>query len=232
MKKPGSRKRDRGDLPPANQVAYPESEFSRFQRAKIVEVDQARREHEQKWGVNRISTLVPTEFREKFYAQSERVWAAQEAKDVQRFAAACDGMLRAYKAMDAWATAEGIAPALEVHRIEAQTDLGLMVIVKDETDANRYMEMRKDVLQVWTVAEVTELLKAGIGQAIWELKAKLPMRGQVVAVQTPNGPLAKPAAWGASGFDDMQNDLDMNAPDGLPKMFTAPHGRLKDKEGT
>lgn len=231
MKKPSSRKKDRGELPAANPVAYPESEFSRFQRAKVVELDQARRQHEQKWGVNRITTLVPTEFREKFYAQCERVWAAQEAKDSQRFAAACDGMIRAYKAMDAWATAEGIRPAEEVHRIEAQTDLGVIVIVKDETDANRYAEMRQDVMQVWTVAEIAELLKAGIGQAIWELKAKLPVRGQVVAVQTPNGPLAKPAAWGASGFDDMENDLDLNKPDKLPKMFTAPHGRVKHEEG-
>lgn len=232
MKKTASGKRDRGALPPANPVAYPESEFSRFQRAKIVEVDRARREHEQKWGVNRITTLVPTEFREKFYAQSERVWAAQEAKDSQRFAAACDGMVRAYKAMDAWATAEGIAPAEDVHRIEAQTDLGVIVIVKDEEAARRFGETRKDVLQVWTVAEIAELLKSGIGQAIWDLKAKLPVRGEVVSVQTPSGPLAKPAAWGATGFDDMENDLDLNAPDNLPKMFTAPHRRSKDEETT
>jgi|GEM_PF-3668682 len=218
-------------------------------RAKLVEVEAARVAHEEKWGIERITTLVPTAFREKFYAQAERIWAAQGTQDASRMAAACDGMIRAYKAMGDWAQAEGIEPITKVHAIEADTHLGIMVIVRDELDAARYMAIRKDVIQVWTVAEIVELVKAGIGQAIWELKAQLPVRSTVVAVQQESEqkaaseaarqpkaageavggqkdrkrPSAKPAAsGGGSGFEDMENDLDLESRGNLPKMFQAP----------
>lgn len=228
-----------GQVPSPEPVAYPESEFTRFQRAKLVEIEVAQAEHEQKWGIGRITTLVPTEFREKFYAQAERIWAAQASQDATKFGAACDGMIRAYKAMDAWSIKEGIEPITKVQAIEADTHLGIMVIVKDEADANQYLALRKDVVQVWTVAEIAELVKAGIGQAIWEMKAQLPVRGTVVAVQQESKqkaaseavgrnedhqrPLAQPAAsGGASGFEDLENDIDLDKPVEFPKMFQEP----------
>lgn len=246
----------KGQVPSPGGLSYPASEFDRFKEAKLVELDRFRADHEAKWGIGRISTLVPTEFREKFYAQSERVWAAQNSQDVSRMAAACDGMIRAYKAMDAWAIAEGIEPITKVHAIEADTHLGIMVIVKDEADAVQYQALRQDVRQVWTVAEIVELIKAGIGQAIWEMKEQLPVRGTVVAVQQDSAarsadsakgfcnsagdgkkaageavgrdedrkrPLAKPvASGGGSGFEDLENDLDLDEAVDLPKMWNAP----------
>jgi hypothetical protein len=228
-----------GQVPSPEPVAYPESEFTRFQRAKLVEVEVAQAEHEQKWGIGRITTLVPTEFREKFYAQAERIWAAQASQDATKFGAACDGMIRAYKAMSDWATKQNIEPVTKVQAIEADTHLGIMVIVKDEADANQYLALRKDVVQVWTVAEIAELVKAGIGQAIWEMKAQLPVRGTVVQVQQESKqkasseavgrnedrqrPLAQPAAsGGASGFEDLENDIDLDKPVEFPKMFQEP----------
>lgn len=232
----------KGQVPSPGGLSYPASEFDRFKEAKLVELDRFRAEHEAKWGIGRISTLVPTEFREKFYAQSERIWAAQNSQDVSRMAAACDGMIRAYKAMDAWAIAEGMKPITKVHAIEADTHLGIMVIVKDEADAVQYQALRQDVRQVWTVAEIVELVKAGIGQAIWEMKEQLPVRGAVVAVQQEEQqsqqkaageavggdedrkrPLAKPvASGGGSGFEDLENDLDLDEAVDLPKMWNAP----------
>lgn len=243
--------RNLGQVPGPDPIAYPESEFSRFQRAKLIEVDLAQAEHEQKWGIGRVITLVPTDFRVKFYAQAERIWAAQKSQDVSRMASACDGMIRAFKSMSNWAMAEGIEPLSQVKAIEADTHLGIMAIVKDEQDANQYLAIRKDVVQVWTVSEIAELLKAGIGQAMADLKAKLPVRGFVAAVQQDSA--AHSAAHsadsakgfcnsagegkkaggeaaglgGASGFEDMENDLDLVTPVNVPKMFSAPHGEMK-----
>ena len=245
VKKRGAVRRS-GQIPVALAVQYPETEFSRLQRAKIVEVDVAQVKHEEKWGIGRVITLVPTEFRVKFYAQSERIWSAQEARDEGKFIAACDGMIRAFKAMSNWAQAEGIEPinqAGQVRAIEADTDLGIMVIVKDERDANQYLAIRKDVVQVWTVSEVAELLKAGIGQAMADLKAQLPVRGFVAAVQQDSaahsadsakgfcnsageGKMADGEAvglgGGASGFEDLENDIDLDEPVKFPKMFKLP----------
>lgn len=192
-----------GQVPKPEPVAYPESEFTRFQRAKLVEVDATQAEHEQIWGIGRVTTLVPTSFREKFYAQAERIWAAQGSQDVTRFGAACDGMIRAYKAMSDWATKEGIEPITKVHAVEADTHLGIMVIVKDEADAVQYQALRKDVRQVWTVAEIVELVQGGIGKAIWDLKEQLPVRGTVVAVQQDS---AAHSADSAKGFGNSAGD--------------------------
>jgi hypothetical protein len=227
VKMRGAGKRS-GQIPGALAVQYPESEFSRLQRAKIVEVDLAQVQHEEKWGIGRVITLVPSEFRVKFYAQSERIWSAQEAKDESKFIAACDGMVRAYKAMSSWAQAEGLQPVSQVRAIEAETHLGVMAIVKDEDDANQYLAIRKDVVQVWTVSEIAELLKAGIGQAMADLKAKLPVRGFVAAVQQETQQRQEKAAGeavgraGASGFEDLENDIDLDEPVKFPKMFKLP----------
>ena len=86
VKKRGAVRRS-GQIPVALAVQYPETEFSRLQRAKIVEVDLAQVEHEQIWGIGRVITLVPTEFRVKFYAQSERIWSAQASQDAVKFMA-------------------------------------------------------------------------------------------------------------------------------------------------
>jgi len=196
-------------------------------KARLVEIDQAQTEHEAKWGIERVITLVPSEFRERFYAQSERVWAAQASQDEGKFKAACDGMVRAFKAMDAWATSEGLEPISQVKAVEGQTELGMMVVVQDEADAVQYQALRPNVKQVWTIAELGKLVSAGIGEDLWRLKQELPMRGFVVAVQQESGseqrPQAKPVAvGGASGFEDMENDLDIDKPVNFPKMFQAP----------
>ena len=232
VKKRAGADRLSGKTPAPLAVRYPESEFSRLQRAKIVEVDVAQSQHEEVWGIGRVTTLVPTEFRVKFYAQSERIWSAQEAQDEQKFVAACDGMVRAYKAMSSWAQAEGLQPVSQVRAIEAETHLGVMAIVKDEKDANQYLAIRKDVIQVWTVSEIAQLLNAGIGQAMAELKEKLPFRGAVVSVKQESEQGTKEGVQkaggeavgrgGASGFEDLENDLDVDAPSEMPKMFHMP----------
>jgi hypothetical protein len=222
-----ARQKKRGKLPAVQKLAFPESEWSRFMKSRLVELDAVQAEHEQKWGIERVITLVPSEFRERFYAQSERVWAAQSSQDEGKLKAACDGMVRAFRAMDAWATSEGLEPISQVKAVEGQTELGMMVVVQDEEDAVQYQALRSDVKQVWTIAELSRLVAAGIGEDLWRLKQEIPVRGFVAAVQQATGseqrPQAKPvAAGGASGFEDMENDLDIDKPVDFPKMFQAP----------
>lgn len=223
MKK--SQSRDRGALPPVQALAFPETEFSRELKSRLVELDAVKREHERKWGIGRVITLVPNDFRERFYAQSERVWVAQHKYDSQKLKAACDGMVRAFKAMDAWAQSEGLEPISQVKAVEQEIELGMMVVVQSEADAVQYQALRPDVKQVWTIEELGKLVGAGIGLDLWNLKEQIPMRGFVASVVKDGAqlPLAKPvAAWGPSGFEDMENDLDLTEPDTLPKMFHHP----------
>lgn len=203
----------RGELPQPQPLAFPESEFSRFWKSKLVELEAAKREHEEKWGVGRVINLVDVEFRIKVWTQIERVWAAQESQSIEKARAAADGMIRALRAMDAWATAEGIAPVGEVKAIEWEMDDGgVLAVVSTEADAAAYHRMRPDVegRNVWSIQEIAKLLEAGLGGDIARLKATLGMPATVVEVKA-NG----------SGFDDFGNDLDLDAPSSAPKMFPA-----------
>ncbi len=203
----------RGELPQPQPLAFPESEFSRFWKSKLVELEAAKREHEEKWGVGRVINLVDVDFRIKVWTQIERVWAAQESQSIEKARAAADGMIRALRAMDAWATAEGIAPVGEVKAIEWEMDDGgVLAVVSTEADAAAYHRMRPDVedRNVWSIQEIAKLLEAGLGGDIARLKATLGMPATVVKVEA-NG----------SGFDDFGNDLDLDAPSSAPKMFPA-----------
>lgn len=203
----------RGELPQPQPLAFPESEFSRFWKSKLVELEAAKREHEEKWGVGRVINLVDVEFRIKVWTQIERVWAAQESQSIEKARAAADGMIRALRALDAWATAEGIAPVGEVKAIEWEMDDGsVLAVVSTEADAAAYHRMRPDVedRNVWSIQEIAKLLEAGLGGDIARLKATLGMPATVVKVEA-NG----------SGFDDFGNDLDLDAPSSAPKMFPA-----------
>ena len=139
-------------------------------------------------------------------------------------------MIRALEGMGGCGQAEGSEPinqAGQVRAIEADTDLGVMVIVKDEQDGNEYLAIRKDVVQVWTVSEVAELLKAGIGQAMADLKAKLPVRGFVAAVQQTEERRQKAGGeavglGGASGLEDLENNRDIDEPVKVPKIVKLP----------
>lgn len=201
----------RVDLPPVQALAFPESQFSRFWKSKLVELEAEKRQHENKWGVGRVINLVDVDFRIKVWTQSERVWAAQEAQDIEKARAAADGMIRAWRAMDAWATAEGIEPVGQVKAIEWEMpDGSVLAVVSTEADAAAYHRMRPDVedRHVWSIQEIAKMLEAGLGNDIARLKATLGVPATVVSVQA-NG----------SGFDDFENDLDLDAPSKAPKMF-------------
>lgn len=201
----------RGELPQPQPLAFPESEFSRFWKSKMVELEAAKREHEQRWGVGRLINLVDVEFRIKVWTQIERVWAAQESQSIEKARAAADGMIRAMRALEQWAIAEGIAPVGEVKAIEWMMDDGtVLAVVPTEADAVEYQRVRPDVenRHIWSIQEIAKMLEAGLGNDVARFKATLGVPATVVKVQA-NG----------SGFDDFDNDLDLDAPSATPKMF-------------
>lgn len=209
----------RGQLPSPQPLAFPESEFSRFWKSKLVELEAAKREHEERWGVGRLINLVDVEFRIKVWTQVERVWAAQESQNIDKARAAADGMIRAMRAMEQWATAEGIAPVEGIKAIEWEMEDGsVMVVVKTEQDAAAYHRTRPDVedRHIWSMQEIATMMAGGIGQDIARLKATIGVPATVVKAD--------------SGFDDMVNDLDFNAKDSAPKMFNSKMKPLKKME--
>ena len=64
-------------------------------------------------------------------------------------------------------------------------------------------------LHIWTMAEIGTIMASGIARDIANLKAEIKMPATVVKV----------AATGGSGFEDWENDIDLNEPDTMPKMF-------------
>jgi len=216
-----------GQVPRPEGLQFPESEFSRYWKSRLVELDRVKQEHENRWGVGRVIALVDVEFRIKFWTQQERVWAAGQSQNIEKAKAACDGMIRAYRALDAWASAEGIAPAGEhIKAIEWQAPDGtILAVVQTEADAVAYQAARKDVQNrhIWSMQELALLMEKGIAQDVAKIKAAVNMPATLVQVQTKPG--------GPSGFDDMENDLDMTAEDSFPKMFnTKAAEALKKRE--
>lgn len=206
-----------GKLPSTEQLNFPESEFSRTWKARLVELDRVKQEHEKRWGVARVINLVDSEFRIKFWTQQERVWAAGNSQSVEKVRAACDGMIRAYRAMEAWAVAEGIAPVEDVKAVEWEMDDGsVMAVVKTEQDAVAYQRARPDVTNrhIWSMQELALLLKSNLGSEVARLKAELGIPATLVSVKED-----KPAGGGLTGFEDMENDIDLDEPDTMPKMF-------------
>lgn len=218
-----------GKLPSTVELNFPETDFSRYWKSRVVELAAVQSEHESRWGVGRVINLVDSEFRIKFWTQQERVWASQGTQSIEKVKAACDGMVRAYKAMEAWATAEGIAPMQDVKAVEWEMDDGtVMAVVRTEQDAVAYQRARPDVTNrhIWSMQELALLLKSNLGSEVARLKVELGIPATLVSVTED-----KPAGGGLSGFEDMENDIDLDEPDTMPKMFnTKAAEALKKRE--
>jgi hypothetical protein len=190
------------------QLAFPADRFEVFKNAVMVELANRKNIHDGKWGIDRLIWLVDTELREKVWAQLERVWQAQESRDDQKLDKAVKGMCKAYQAMEDWAAANGVSELLDVRQIEHQQEDGtVLVVVPDEHAKRLYLQQWPGTTDrvVWTMAEIAIIISKQAAGALAEIKRQWP-DSQLVSVGGP------------SGFDDMENDLDMK-PNTLPKLF-------------
>ena len=190
---------------------YPSDHFKVFEESVLVEMELAKMEHERVWGIGRVIQLVDSEFRRKFERQRERIWEASQARDEERLEKAIKGMIAAYKALTRWATEAGIEQMPKIDCMEHRMgDGSLMVIVRDKQMATWYEQFRKEPgsRSIWTLAELEVVMTGPTLSQVREIKAAIPGTTMVpVTLQ------------GSSGFEDMENDIDVSKPFKGGKMF-------------
>ena len=194
-----------------NRDVFPSDPFKVFEESVLVEMELAKMEHERVWGIGRVIQLVDSEFRRKFERQRERIWEASQARDEERLEKAIKGMIAAYKALTRWATEAGIEQMPKIDCMEHRMgDGSLMVIVRDKQMATWYEQFRKEPgsRSIWTLAELEVVMTGPTLSQVREIKAAIPGTTMVpVTLQ------------GSSGFEDMENDIDVSKPFKGGKMF-------------
>lgn len=204
---------------------FPSDPFKVFQHSLMVEMELAKMEHEKVYGIDRVIDLVEPEFRRKFNAQRERIWDASQARDEERLEKAIKGMIAAYKALTRWATEAGIEQMPKIDCMEHRmADGSLMVIVRDKQMATWYEQFRKEPgsRSIWTLAELEVVMTGPTLTQVREIKAAIP--GTTMVPVTPQG---------SSGFEEMENDIDISKPFKGGKMFdTKAAERAKNERRT
>lgn len=204
---------------------FPSDRFKVFEHSLMVEMELAKMEHEKVWGIERVIDLVDAEFRRKFNAQRERIWEASQARDDERLEKAIRGMISAYKALTRWATEAGIEQMPKIDCMEYRMgDGGLLVVVKDKQMATWYEQFRKAAgsRSIWTLAELEVVMNGPTLKQVRDIKAAIP--GTTMVPVTPQG---------SSGFEDMENDIDISKPFKGGKMFdTKAAERAKNERRT
>ncbi len=63
------------------QPDFPMNAFDVFMNSRLVELSVVKRDHEKRWGINRLIELVDSEFRIKVWRQAERVFEASVSRE-------------------------------------------------------------------------------------------------------------------------------------------------------
>ena len=204
---------------------FPSDPFKVFQHSLMVEMELAKLEHEKTWGIDRVIDLVEPEFRRKFNAQRERIWEASQARDEERLEKSIRGMIAAYKALTRWATEAGIEQMPKIDCMEHRMQDGsLLVVVRNKTMATWYEQFRKEpgARSIWTLAELEVVMNGPTLKQVRDIKAAIP--GTTMVPVTPQC---------SSGFEDMENDIDISKPFKGGKMFdTKAAERAKNERRT
>jgi len=204
---------------------FPSDRFKVFEHSLMVDMELAKMEHEKVWGIDRVIDLVDAEFRRKFNAQRERIWEASQARDEERLEKAVKGMIAAYKALTRWATDAGIEQIPKIDCMEyMMADGSLMVIVRDKQMATWYEQFRKapGARSIWTLAELEVVMTGPTLKQVRDIKAAIP--GTTMVPVTPQG---------SSGFEEMENDIDISKPFRGGKLFdTKAAERARDERRT
>jgi hypothetical protein len=188
-------------------------------QSKLVELELVKTASDRKWGENRLTTLVNSELREKFWIQNSRLHQAMESKDWAKFDFSVAGMIRAYGVLDQWATEEGLEPASSIPRIEWEMQNGqTMVIVRTVNEAVAIQTQRQDLANhhIWSMQELEALLADERMQAVIKIKALVP-----TAQLTSFKPTSEFKPGGATGFDDFENDLTFSDNDKMEYKFNS-----------
>lgn len=200
-------------------------------QSKLVELEAVKAASDRKWGENRLTTLVSSEVREKFWIQNSRLHQAMAAKDWAKFDSSLAGMIRAYGVLDQMATEDGCEPASSIPRIEWEMQNGqTMVIVRSVNEAVAIQTQRQDLSNhhIWSMQELEALLADERMQAVIKIKALVP-----TAQLTSFKPTSEFKPGGATGFDDFENDLTFSDNDTMEYKFNSAQAeRFRDGRKT
>jgi len=188
-------------------------------QSKLVELESVKAASDRKWGENRLTTLVSSELREKFWIQNSRLHQAMESKDQAKFDSSIAGMIRAYGVLDQWASEEGLESASAIPRIEWEMQNGqTMVIVRTVNEAVAIQTQRQDLSNhhIWSMQELEALLADPRMQEVIKIKALVP-----TAQLTSFKPTSEFKPGGATGFDDFENDLTFSDNDKMEYKFNS-----------
>jgi hypothetical protein len=198
------------------QPEFPMNTFEVFMNSRLVELSVVKRDHEKRWGINRLIELVDSEFRIKVWRQAERVFEASVSRDEVKLDRAVGGMIKAYAALESWAVENGVPemPAIVAVEHEMQ-DGSVMVVVGNHHDATLYQQFRPDVQNrhIWTMEELELIMDSPVIKDTMKIKALMPCAAMVrLDKDAKEFPLG-----GATGLDDMKSDeLEASS---LPKVF-------------
>ena len=198
------------------QPEFPMNTFEVFMNSRLVELSVVKRQHEKRWGINRLIELVDSEFRIKVWRQAERVFEASVSRDEVKLDRAVNGMVKAYAALEAWAVENGVPemPAIVAVEHEMQ-DGSVMVVVGTHHDATLYQQFRPEVANrhIWTMEELELIMDSPVIKDTMKIKALMPCAAMVrLDKDAKEFPLG-----GATGFDDVKSDeLEASS---LPKVF-------------
>jgi len=185
--------------------------------AVLMELEVRKEQHHQNWGIDRLITLVDTEFRVKFWGQMGRVWDGLEAGDIDRLRKAASGMVKGYEALEKWAVDNEISQNPQTRFVEWKTkDGNVFAVVPTINDSLDLQRQRKDLGTIWTLEEFEVIMSDPLVQQVIKIKAFDPTA--TVTKFKPNENFGK-----GSGFDDMEDDLEPVYGAGTPpKMFNLP----------
>ena len=198
------------------QPDFPMNTFEVFMNSRLIELSVVKRQHEKRWGINRLIELVDSEFRIKVWRQAERVFEASKSRDEVKLDRAVAGMIKAYAALETWAVENGVPemPAIVAVEHEMQ-DGSVMVVVGNHHDATLYQQFRPDVQNrhIWTMEELELIMDSPVIKDTMKIKALMPCAAMVrLDKDAKEFPLG-----GATGFDDVKSDeLEASS---LPKVF-------------
>ena len=198
------RSRSRKDVPDVQVPKRQATQWEIQSNAVLVELERKKSQHYEKWGVDRLITLVDIDFRTKFWVQMGRVWDAVDLGDIDRLHKAVNGMCKGFDALETWALENEIEPNPSIQFLEWKSVRGVpMVVVRTEADAVELQTHRKDINNgnIWTLEEIEVFLQEPQVQEIIKLKALVPTAR--ITKFTPKEGFGK-----GSGFDDMEEDLD------------------------
>ena len=210
------RSRSRNDVPKVEIKRYEPTTWDIQASAVLVELESRKEEHHQKWGCERLITLVDSEFRERFWGQMARVWDAIDHKDIERLRKAITGMVKGYDHLEKWGEDNEIDQSPNIRFVEWKAQNGqIMAVTETINDCLDLQKLRKD-LTIWTLEEFEVIINEPAVQFIIKAKAFDP------TAQVKRFKAGEDFGKG-SGFDDMVDDLEPVYSGGdPPKMFNLP----------